>query len=195
MSASTSTPPPEAPCLYRPYASSQRGGTRIATEVEDLAEHLSRMRSPDGYRPSRCPTCGHAVMHAHDSRTRLCSLGGAPPVIGIARHRCAHPKCGARWQTLPAFLARHLHFDWARVQSSCAGTRPRAGRVPSSWTVRRWCTRLSSCASRLVGLLADGGRPLRTAVRTRRELLDALDVSFATVAAWVQALMAGVRLM
>lgn len=116
-------------------------------------------------------------------------------MIGIARHRCAHPKCGARWQTLPAFLARHLHFDWERVESSCAGTRPRAGRVPSSWTVRRWCTRLSSCASRLVGLLADGGHRVRTEVRTRRELLEPFGVSFARMAAWVHALMAGVRLM
>lgn len=117
-------------------------------------------------------------------------------MIGIARHRCAHPECGARWQTLPAFLARHLHFNWPRVEDACGGRSYEArGRRPSSWTVRRWVERLASSASRLVGLLADGGQRVRTAVRTRRELLDTLDVSFATVSAWVHALMPGVRLM
>lgn len=196
MPASTSAPPPEAPCLYRPYPSSQKGGTLIATEVECLAEHLARMRLPDGYRPPFCPTCGHAVMHAHDSRTRLCQLEDAPPVIGVARHRCAHPECGARWQTLPAFLARQLHFNWPRVEDACGGQPYSAqGRRPSAWTVRRWIERLSSPPSRLVRLLADGGRRVRTAVQTRRELLDALGVSFATVAVWIHALMPGVRLM
>jgi hypothetical protein len=135
-------------------------------------------------------------MHAHDSRTRLCQLEGAPPVIAIARHRCAHPDCGAQWQTLPAFLARHLHFNWPRVEGACGG-RPcgSRGRRPSTWTVWRWLERLASSAARLVRLLADAGRPLRTAVRTRRELLDALGLSLSTVGAWVHALMAGVRLM
>lgn len=135
-------------------------------------------------------------MHAHDSRTRLCQLEGAPPVIEIARHRCAHPDCGAQWQTLPVFLARHLHFNWARVEDACGGEPyPARGRRPSVWTVERWLGRLASSAARLLRLLADGGRPARTAVRTRRELLDALGVSFSTVGAWVHALMAGVRLM
>ena len=117
-------------------------------------------------------------------------------MIGIARHRCAHPECGARWQTLPAFLARHLHFNWPLVEDACGGRPyPARGRRPSAWTVLRWLERLASSASRLVGLLADGGHRVRTAVRTRRELLEQFGVSFATMAAWAHALMAGVRLM
>jgi hypothetical protein len=129
MTPQTPTPPPEAPCLYRPYPSSQKGGTLIATDVIDVVTHEARMRSPDSYRPSRCPTCGHSVMHAHDTRRRQCQLEGAPAEIGVARHRCAHAACGAKWQTLPSFLARHLHFVWSRVQGACERRRLRGGRA------------------------------------------------------------------
>lgn len=195
MTQPTPTPPPEAPCLYRPYPSSQKGGTLIAAGVETVGEHLGRMCSPDGYRPAECPTCGHPVMHAHDTRTRQCQLEGAPPVIPIARHRCAHPDCGAQWQTLPGFVARHLHFDWPHVEQGCDGRRPRTGRVPSRRTVRRWVSRLGSCAARLVRLLADGGRRVPAPVQTRRELAGVLGMSLSVVAAWVHALLPGVRLM
>lgn len=189
-------PPPEAPCLSRPYPSSQKGGTLIAEAVRDFATHRARMCSPDGYRPARCPTCGHGVMHGHDSRERLCQLAGAPPVIRIARHRCAHPDCGAQWQTLPGFLARHLHFNWHRVEDACGGRRDTMrGRRPSRRTLARWCERLSSSASRLVRLLADAGHLLRTAVPTRHALLDALGLDYGEVAAWVHALLPGARLM
>lgn len=196
MPTPTPAPPPEAPCLYRPYPSSQKGGTRIAEEVRDFATHCARMRSPDGYRPPSCPTCGHGVMHAHDSRRRLCQLEGAPPVIQVARHRCAHPQCRAQWQTLPGFLARHLHFNWHRVEEARSGRRTTTrGRRPSRWTCARWCRRLSSSASRLVRMLADAGCGVPTAVRTRRDLLDALGLCVGEVAAWVHALLPGVRLL
>jgi hypothetical protein len=189
-------PPPETPCLYRPYPSSQKGGTLVAEAVRDFATERALMCSPDGYWPACCPTCGHGLMHSHDSRTRLCQLEDAPPVIEIARHRCAHPDGGARWQTLPGFLARHLHFKWHRVEHACGGRADRTrGRRPSIWTVARWCSRLRSSASRLVRLFAGAGRPVRTVVRTRRELLEALGVPYAEVAAWVHALLPGVRLM
>jgi len=196
MPTPTVAPPPEAPCLYRPYPSSQKGGTLIAEAVGDYATHRARMCSPDGYRPARCPTCGHGVMHAHDSRTRLCQLEGAPPVIQIARHRCAHPACRAQWQTLPGLLARHLHFNWHRVEDACGGRRDTTrGRRPSMWTIARWCGRLASSAAPLVRLLADAGHRVRTAVQTRRALLDALGLRYGEVAAWVHALLPGVRLM
>lgn len=196
MSQETSPPPQEAPCLFRPYSSRQKGGTLIAEDVVDLATHLARVCSPDGYRPERCPTCGNPVMHVHDYRERQCQLPEAPPVIPIVRHCCADPDCGARWQTLPRFLARHLHFNWPRVEDACkAGVSKRESRLPSAKTVRRWLGRLASSATRLVRLLADGGRAVSAPVRTRHELVAALGVNFATVAAWLHALMPGVRLM
>ena len=196
MSQETSPPPPEAACLFRPYPSSQKGGTLIAIDVEDLATHLARVCSPDGYRPDHCPTCGHPVMHAHDYRIRQCQLANAPPVITVARHCCAHPDCGARWQTLPGFLARHLHFNWPRVEDACEDrASQRDGRLPSRKTVCRWLGRLGSSAARLVRLLADGGHAVHTVVHTRRDFVAATAVSFATLAAWLHALMPGVRLM
>jgi hypothetical protein len=191
--------PPAPQCLYRPYSSRQKGGTLIAAAVQDLATHLERVRSPDGYRPATCPTCGHEVMHAHDRRTRQCQLAGAPPQVPIVRHRCAHPDCGAQWQTLPAFLARHLHFVWSHVEQACEGHVP-TGRRPSRRTTRRWLGRLASSAAQLVRLACDAGgeaaATLRTAfVDTRGELVDTLALPFAEVAAWVHQLQRGVRLM
>jgi hypothetical protein len=196
MTQATSPPPPEAACLFRPYPSSQKGGTLIAADVEDFSTHLARIRSLDGYRPERCPTCDHPVMHVHDYRERQCQLADAPPVIPIVRHCCANPECGAQWQTLPGFLARHLHFNWPRVEDVCEGRSSlRDGRLPCEKTVRRWLGRLASSAARLVRLLADGGRAAPARVHTRHQLIAALGTTFATVAAWIHALMPGVRLM
>lgn len=193
-------PPPPPPCLYRPYPSSQKGGTLIALDVRDVERHLALVRSPDGYRPVACPTCGHPVMHAHDFRTRQCQLAGAPPVIPIVRHRCAHPDCRARWQTLPAFLARHLHFNWPPVEEACDGEECAARRAPSRRTVRRWLGRLASSAVQLVRLACDAGGEVATKIRaavveTRRELIEALELSFAEVAALLHQLQRGARLM
>jgi hypothetical protein len=139
-------------------------------------------------------------MHAHEYRTRQCQLPGAPPVIPIARHRCAHPECGAQWQTLPGFLARRLHYNWPHVEQACTGTPYTGRRVPCRDTMRRWFGRLGSCAAQLVRLANEAGGEavalIRAAVvETRRELVDALGASFATVAAWVHRLQQGVRLM
>ncbi len=199
MTHESPAPPPAPPCLYRPYSSSQKGGTLIAIEVRDVERHLALVRSPDGYRPVACPTCGHTVMHAHDLRTRQCQLAGAPPVIPIVRHRCAHPECGAQWQTLPGFLARHLHFNWPEVEHACEGGEPH-GRRPSRRTTRRWLGRLASSAAQLVRLACDAGgevaAKLRAAVvEMRSELIDALELSFAEVAALLHQLQRGVRLM
>jgi hypothetical protein len=136
-------------------------------------------------------------MHRHDRRLRQCQLPGAPSVVEVARHRCAHPECGAQWQTLPGFVARHLHFNWSPIEQACEGEpdRGRGGRVPSFATVRRWLSRLDSSASRLVRLLSDGARAVARRVSTRRELVDALGVGLAMVAALVHERMPGVRLM
>jgi hypothetical protein len=194
------TPLPPATCLARPYPASQKGGTLIAVAVRDLESHLARLSSPDGYRPPACPTCGHPVMHAHEYRDRQCQLPGAPPVIRVARHRCAHPACGAQWQTLPGFLARRLHFNWPHVEQACRGRRYTGRRVPSLETLRRWRGRLRSSAAQLMHLACEAGgkaaATLRAAwVETRLELVDALGASFAEVAAWIHQLQRGLRLM
>ena len=95
-----------------------------------------------------------------------------------------------------ARLSCGLHFNWPRVEDTCEGRMSRRdGRLPSVKTVRRWLGRLESSAARLVRLLADGGRAVCAAVQTRGELVPATGVTFATVAAWIHALMPGVRLM
>ena len=67
-------PHPQAPrYLERRYGSSQKGGTLIAEDVRDLETHERRLCDPDGYRPRRCPRCGHDVLHVHDSPGCACS--------------------------------------------------------------------------------------------------------------------------
>jgi hypothetical protein len=68
--SSDELPPHPPACLERPYPSSQKGGTLIAEQVRDLEAHLEQVSDPDGYRPARCPHCGHGVLHAHDHRAR-----------------------------------------------------------------------------------------------------------------------------
>ena len=192
----TPAPPPESPCLFRVYQSSQKGGTLINVAVIDYESHKALLHSPDGYRPNECPHCGCSVMHVHDYRTRLCQLLGVPPVVTIVRYSCANDDCKGRWQMLPGFLARHLHFNWPVVEAVDKGEhRRRDGAMPSQKTIRRWHRRLSRAAAVLVRLLADGGRRVHKAVATPRELIAILGVSFAVFAAWVHALLPGVRLM
>lgn len=56
--------------LCRPHPSSQNGGTLLAEEVTEAAAHERRLCDPDGYRPERCPRCGHEVLHVHGYRER-----------------------------------------------------------------------------------------------------------------------------
>jgi len=117
MTKNRSALPQEAACLSRPYRSSQKGGTLIAVDVLDYETHKRRLAAPGGYRPSCCPSCYHPVLHVHDYRSRLFQLVAMLVVVQVVRHRCMG--CGARWQTLPAFVARHLWFNWPVVQQAC----------------------------------------------------------------------------
>jgi len=140
---------PEA-CLNRAYMSSQKGGTLIAEEVRDLETHERRLEEPDGYRPARCPRCG-SRMHLHDLRPRLL-LGDPAVCTQVIRFRCADRRgCGAAWQILPAFLARHLWRSWATVE---AAVEPAERSEVAARTRRRWRARLASRARQLVVLLA-----------------------------------------
>ena len=66
MSPSIGLPPPSPEtCLVTSRVSRFKGGTLIDHEVRDLETHERRLCDPDGYRPGRCPRCGHCVLHVH----------------------------------------------------------------------------------------------------------------------------------
>lgn len=149
-------------CLNRPYGSSQKGGTLIAEDVQDLESHERRLQSPDTYRPSSCLRCGKNV-HIHDLRPR--QLLGDPAVsTEVMRFRCAdRERCGAAWLILPAFLARRLWRSWSVVERALVSGG--CSRVPAR-TVRRWKARLASSARLLVAILTTAVESTGCAIAT-----------------------------
>ena len=145
---SLSSAPPA--CLERAYPSSQKGGTLIAEEVQDLQTHERYLEDPNRYRPARCGRC-RAKVHIHDLRPR--SLLGDPAVATeVIRFRCADREgCGAAWEIVPGFLARHLWRKWGTVAT--AVERPEQSKVPER-TRRRWKSRLATTARQLVAVLS-----------------------------------------
>ena len=149
MIENRSLPPAASACLLRVYASSQKGGTLIAEDVLDLATHEERLDDPEGYRPAQCMRCG-ARVHVHDLRPRLL-LADAAVATEVVRYRCAdRARCGAAWQILPAFLARHLWRSWRVVEEAVES--PERSTVPAR-TRRRWGSRLASAARVVVAIL------------------------------------------
>jgi len=149
MTENRSLSPAPEECLDRAYVSSQKGGTLIAEDVQDLETHERRLETPDAYRPAGCLRCRTNV-HIHDLRPRLLL---ADPAVSteVIRFRCAdRERCGATWQILPAFLARHLRHSWSVVERAIE--RPQRSAVPDR-TRRRWQSRLSTAARLLVALL------------------------------------------
>jgi hypothetical protein len=158
-----------------------RGGTLIAEDVHDLAEHQRRLANGDAYRPVPCPTCGHAHMHVHTRPERHpLREPSLPPVVEVLQFRCASEECGATWRVLPLFLARHLWHPWKAVERAVL---PDAKLPPSTAprirprTQARWWARLASSSRVLVVLLAmSGGAALENVSKriglegTRREL-------------------------
>lgn len=198
-------PPAADQCLSRPYSSSstQKGGTRIAEAVLDLATHLRMLLSPREYRPEAC-RCGCERLHVHSQRERhprqLVVDGEPIPVVSILVFLCA--ACGATWRVLPAFLARRLWRTWDVVERE-ALAKPRAHESPPvpTRTVQRWRARLAQSARFLVQVLAVAGGELRRLAErvgldpTRMELLLASGGSLAALAVLLHRLAPGVRLM
>jgi hypothetical protein len=201
--------PPQAPkYLERPYPSTQKGGTLIAEDVTDLETHQGRLSDPDGYRPPRCPRCGHGKLHVHDYRSR--ELLGEPRrrktegtvSITVVRHRCANPECKAHWRTLPALLARHLRRRWEVVEAATVGSRrPGLPPVPER-TRRRWRTRLRMSARVLTQVLAASGSAALEAIArrvglsgTRLDVVVADGGPLSAVAELLHRLAPGLRLM
>jgi hypothetical protein len=180
-----------------------KGGTVIAEDVLDLAEHEERLLDPDSYRPEECRNCGHDKNHAHCFRER--TLRGGDPnapllIVEIRLYRCAD--CGAVLTVLPAFIARHLWRTWETVENVTTGkeSAPKA-------TSARWLARLGSDAWQLVQLFTTTvqGAVINALLRSppldRQGFVGILkpflvrSSLFALSAAWIHRLEAGVRLM
>jgi len=218
MTDNRSPPAPAEACLCQPYPSRQKGGTVIAEDVVDFAEHERRLRN-GGYRPARCARCGEP-MHIHDYRPRV--LPGDPHGgTSVAIFRCSdRDQCGAVMRVLPMFVARRLWRTWPTVEQAVERvnvgepSRQARGDPVAPRTVRRWCTRLRYSAAALVVTLATAADTvglLAAVVRavglagTRRELVveyagrvvptPMMGLRLGTLAAVVHRLERGVRLM
>lgn len=139
--------------------SSFKGGTLIAEDVRDLDAHLRRLCDPDGYRPARCPRCGHDVLHVHSYPERHPrGEPGMPPVVRVAQYMCAADTCNATWRILPMFLPRHLWRVWKTVERVVLpDVVPSAAPSVPERTRRRWSARLVAAARVLVVLFAASG--------------------------------------
>ena len=212
MSQNRLPPPRVEVCLVRVRPSNQKGGTIIAEDVTDRATHERRICDPDGYRPAFCPNCGEKTLHVHEYRQRILRAEPGEPVAKVVRHECVG--CKAIWQTLPAFIARHLWRSWRVVEHTLSGAGPtpetrRWPRVPER-TQRRWRCRWLRPAKFLAQILAACGEAawavLAGTLRvdaTVEDLVAAYAASvrtpagelFAAVAALVYRLQPKVRLM
>jgi len=203
------SPPSPEPCLVQSRRARFRGGTVIAVDVHELAEHERRVRTADGYRPAVCTRCGGERLHLHDHLHRV--LAGEPQAmrIDIVRYVCASRKCRATWRVLPAFVARHLWRRWTTVARTIAGDPGRSLSAPvPARTRRRWNARLASAARQLLHLLGqhDEEAVARFASvlsfdSTRRDLVDLFIAgrvlgahALADIASTVHALEPGIRL-
>lgn len=198
------SPPDLEAWLDVPYPSSQKGGTLIEPIVRDLDTHEAWMRAPGRYRPEGCPRCG-AALHIHDYRQRQLRCDPWRLTL-VVRFLCSAGDCGATWQVLPMFIARHLWRSWRVVEHAIAGA---STTVPAA-TVARWRQRLGLSARGLIALLVTASRAvLDTVVQfagldgTRTALVEAFarttqpatDERIAEVTALVHRLQPGVRLM
>ena len=206
-------PTPAAPavlCTPDSIKPGQKGGTLIAESVCNAKEHR-RLLESGGYRPEGCPHCG-GFLHILGKRARaLRDLSGSTTRELICRYRCR--PCGAVWQVLPSFIARHLHRRWDVVQTAIDAappnrteSRPRRSRQPS--TVRRWRRRLASSAVVLVQTLAAVGAAVGVLLSeagawcTRVDMVDALarmdvvgeECKYQALAGWIHRIVPGLRL-
>jgi hypothetical protein len=213
MSPTIGLPPPDPEiCLVTSRVSRFKGGTLIDEDVLDLEAHERRVCDPDGYRPQRCPRCGHCVLHVHcyPERHPRGELE-MPPAVRIVQYICAASECGATWRILPMFLARHLWRAWKTVERVVQpDDAPTVARQIPARTAIRWRSRIAAAARVLVVLLATSGAGALEAIAiragleaTRADLVEehgvvagvARGTRLAAVAALVDRLERGVRLM
>ncbi len=197
-------PPPPPACLVRPHPSSQKGGTLIAAGVHDPETHRARLAS-GAYRPEHCERCQHGVLHVHDYRRRLTQLVPTKEAIPIVRYRCTNEACEARWQILPAFVARWLWFNWPLVEEA-ALSEPREQadaptQRPAARTRRRWQSRLASSARTIIVALAASAADSLAAITRelgldprRIDLVAAFEQPLSAIASLVHHIVPGLRL-
>lgn len=188
----------------RPYSSSQKGGTLIAADVHDADTHRALLAS-GAYRPERCAHCLHDVLHVHDYRSRLTQIVVGKITICVVRYRCTNEACEARWQILPAFVARSLWFNWPLVEEACIAEPREDARAPTSGpalrTKQRWRSRLASSARMIVvALAASAEGALGGVLRelgldpSRLGLVGAIAKPLCTIASLVHHVAPGLRL-
>lgn len=209
------TAPALSDYLNTPYSSKpwQRGGTLIAEDVWTVKEHEEKAATTSGYRPEACGHCICCCLHGLGQRWRVAKDESGCPGYWIRRYLC--PLCGAVWQVLPAFLARHLHRTWGGIQSrlvqggvlQSTGRECRVRVKPS--TTRRWAARLLAPAMVLVQALygsdvvGDSVLAFLGSGASRKELIEALTAvgvlepprKLGQLAAWIHRVVPGIRLL
>ncbi len=199
------SPPDLESWLDAEYPSTQKGGTLIEPAVRELETHEEWMRAPGRYRPAGCLRCG-ATLHIHDYRPR--QLRCDPwELTQVVRFLCSNEACGATWQVLPMFIARHLWRSWRVVERA---VEPESSTPVPPATVERWRSRLGLGARVLVTLLATASKGVLDAIvrlvgldATRSDLVEAFarkarppdGECLAEIAELVHRLHRGVRLM
>lgn len=149
--------------------------------------------------------CEHPGLHVHDYRSRVTQVVPAREAIRVVRYCCTNEACEARWQVLPAFVARWLWFNWPLVEEACLDEpRERAARPtrrPAPRTARRWRSRLASSARAIVVALAASTEDALGGVLrelgldpSRIDLVDAITKPLSAVAALIHHVAPGHRL-
>ena len=121
---------------------------RIVAGITDLAQHIEALsRTPERYRPQRCPHCGISRVWGHGHYYRKADLeqrgeANANPVQ-IPRYCCAG--CGQTCSRLPQCIAPRRWYNWllqqisvrAVIDDSAPSASP-PGPLPARRTVGRW---------------------------------------------------------
>ena len=121
---------------------------RIVAGITDLAQHIEALRrTPERYRPQRCPDCGFSRMWGHGHYYRKADLehrgeANANPVP-IPRYCCAG--CGQTCSRLPECIAPRRWYNWLQQQIGVQAvideslpTGPPPAPNPARRTVGRW---------------------------------------------------------
>lgn len=117
---------------------------RIVSGITSLLQHRDTLvRTPERYRPLRCPHCGLNRLWRHGCYSRKADRTGPLNPISIARFSC----CGCRrtCSRLPQCIAPRRWYGWARQQQPLHALLEGASLHSSSAacdlarrTVRRW---------------------------------------------------------